>query len=209
MIEVIPAILSKSFGEVEDKLKFLDDFSTWAHLDIADGKFVPNETWHNPGDLEVVGGKIKIETHLMIKNPEEIFDTWAQVSDRIYVHPESTDNLQQMIDYANGVGVAIGLAFRLDTQLSDYGNFLEKVNHVNLLAMEYAGVQGEPFSEKVLTKIELIKEDYPHIKVSVDGGIGEDSAPAVVTAGADRLVVGSDFWSAPNPEIFYHQLENL
>lgn len=209
MPEIIPAILSKSFGEIEDKISFLDTFSPWVHLDVADGKFVPSETWANSDDLETVEGKIKIEVHLMVENPEEVFGHWSKVADRIYVHPESTKHLDQIIDYGNGTGVSVGLSFRLGTQLSEYGQYLEKVSYVNLLSIDKIGFQGEPFDEMVIIKIEQLKEDYPHITVSVDGGIGEESAPAVVTAGADRLVVGSAFWQSPHMEDFYHQLENI
>ena len=96
--EIIPTILVKTFEEVKERIKLVENYVDWVQLDIMDGVFVENLTWNNPEDLKDFKTKVKLEAHLMVQNPEKIIDSWLEVVDRIIIHQESSANIKEIIE---------------------------------------------------------------------------------------------------------------
>ena len=89
MIEIIPAILANSADEFEKIIRLVEPYSTRAHLDVADGIFVPNETIKGYSELEVVSTSLKFDVHLMVKDPLRQLSFWNnEKADRFIIHIE-------------------------------------------------------------------------------------------------------------------------
>src|SRR3990167_806090 len=98
MANITPAILETSWSAIEDKIKQIDGLTEWVEIDVADGLFVPAVTWAAPDDLALLPGQAKIEIHLMVNQPEEILADWMNVADRVVIHIEATDKLDDIVD---------------------------------------------------------------------------------------------------------------
>lgn len=208
-MELVPAIIARTGSEVSDKLNLVESQTAWAHLDIADGVFAPTVTWQTPSDLELVEGRIKLEVHLMINEPETVLTDWTQVVDRVIVHTEAAADLGELIEIFNNQQTQLGVALLLETPVETIASFLPQLKFVNLLSVAKIGYHGEPFDKRVLAKIKTLRSLAPKITISVDGGLNLSNAQSVIAAGADRLVVGSALWQATDLTKTINQFHNL
>lgn len=198
MIEIVPSIIGSSFTDIQAKITKLEGLTTWAQLDIADGRFVKNTTWQTSDDLEFIEGKLKLEAHLMIEEPEEVVANWLGVIDRLIIHYESTDHLTEIISAAGARRVEAGIALLLETPLEVVRPWLDQVKVVQLMGIKKLGFYGEEFDERVLSRVETLRSWWPHGIIAVDGGVKLDTAPQLITAGANQLVIGSAIWQSDN-----------
>ena len=194
--QIIPAIVPRDFKELADKLGRLEGLVEWAQIDIADGLFAPNITWENAPDLLQLDGKIKLEVHLMIEQPELYLAEWQKVVDRIIVHPEATAQLPQILKQLEHSPVKLGLALLLETPLETLAPYFESVKLIQLMSIAKIGHQGEPFAPAALERVRRLRELAPSVTISVDGGVSLENAQALVAAGADHLVIGSAIWQS-------------
>ncbi len=198
-MEIIPAIIGQSFMEVESKIKQLDGLVNWVHLDLMDGHFAPHANLAMFEDISFLDGKIKVEAHLMVEDPETILNEWVKVADRVLVHGETVKDLPALIEWAERNKVSLGLVLNLETPLSTLESFLSQVGLVQLMAIDEIGAQGHPLNEEVFAKIELLHTHHPNVKIQVDGGVNLNNAQRLLDAGVDNLVVGSAIWHTPDP----------
>lgn len=208
-MELVPAIIARNGSEVSDKLNLVESQTDWAHLDIADGQFAPTVTWQTPSDLELVEGRIKLEAHLMIVEPEVTLAAWTEVVDRVIVHAEAVADLGELIEVFDSQQTQLGVALLLSTPVETIASFLPQLKFINLLAVAKIGYHGEPFDERVLAKIKTLRSLAPKITISVDGGLNLANAQSVIAAGADRLVVGNALWQAADLTKTIAQFQNL
>ena len=189
--EIIPTILVKTFDEVKERIRAVEDYVDWVQLDVMDGIFVNNKTWNNPKDLIGFKTKAKIEAHLMVENPEEVIDEWLSVVDRIIVHFESKIvDLENLIKKVHQNGKQIGLAINLETDYNVVGPFLKDLDLVLFMAIQ-PGWGGQEFEEKVLEKIETLRKIWPEGNIEVDGGINDEDIEKITKAGANLFNVGA------------------
>ena len=202
MTEIVPAIIGENFLEVSQKinqLEKLDGLVEWAQIDVMDGLFVPEYSWQNASDLEQVEGKIKLEAHLMLEEPENVLDDWLDACDRVIVHLEATNKLAEIIDKLdklNQLEKRLAIAVLLQTDLAKLAPFMSKVKNVQLMSIATIGHHGEPLDKKVYERISFLRNQYPDVKISVDGGVNLSNAEKLIKAGADRLVIGSAIWKS-------------
>ncbi|OWK26745.1 MAG: hypothetical protein US76_03425 [Parcubacteria group bacterium GW2011_GWA2_38_13b] len=197
MVEIIPAIIAKSFDELHEKIKQVEGFADWAQLDIMDGKFVSNKTWNNPVELKVESKKwkVKIEAHLMIMEPWKSINEWIESGvKRIIVHYESfighLDKIGEIVDKVKNAGLEFSVAINPATPWSVLGSYLDKIDIVFMMTVE-PGFGGQKFIETVLLKVGDFKNNFPEKRVEVDGGINVETAGKVIAVGADILAAGS------------------
>jgi ribulose-phosphate 3-epimerase len=199
-IEIIPTILVPNFNEVKAKIKAVENYVDWAQMDIMDGIFVKNKTWpysakaskgkNNPNDLKNFKTKVKLEAHLMVEKPEEVIDDWLEVVERVIVHYEASNNLENLIKKVHQRGKGIGLAINPETSIEAVKPFLKDLDLVLCMAVQ-PGWGGQELRDEVLAKIRALRKLWPDGKIEVDGGITDKNIEKVIKAGANLICVGT------------------
>lgn len=191
MVEILPAILEKSFGPIADKVNRLRGIAPRAQLDFMDGQFVPDEAWHDRERFAELGEDIKFDLHLMVAKPELWIPRWDYPSVfRITFHQEATYDVLRTAALARAHGKEAGLALKIETPVAAVYDIMEAVDMVLLMAVTPGG-QGRAFDGRVVDKIKELRQHNPNVKIGVDGGVTPLVAGSLVAAGADVLVSGS------------------
>lgn len=175
MNEIIPAILPHTPQELSEKAAQLPLEIPFIHLDVLE-----EDIWT---PIEKA-----FEVHLMVENPERIAERWTERgAKRIIVH-KVDDTLIKCRDHAE-----IGLAVEIDKTVEEFAPFLEYVDFIHLMSIEEIGEQGHPFDERIFARIKSVREKFPDLPISIDGGINLENYKRLQESGADRLIVGSHF----------------
>lgn len=219
MIEIIPAIMPTSTTDLQSKLAQVAGHMSVAQIDVMDGKFVKNVSWPYTEDEEYFQSilnedaglpywdQFDFEVDLMLVRPEEVINDWITAGvRRVVVHQESTDNLEKILtefrerfpknEQPDVFDCEIGIAQNIDTPVETLYPFLDRIDFVQFMGIGVIGEQGNSFDEKVLDKICALREHSPKTIISVDGGVSLDTAPELIAAGVNRLVVGSAIFNS-------------
>jgi len=146
---------------------------------------------------------VDFELDLMVKNPIENFDVYLKLgARRIVFHFESIEDGDKFQQFLEGIDpyirdtVSIGLALNIGTPIAKIFPLVPLVEFVQVMGIDVIGVQGEDFDSKCLETIKTLKEKFPDLTVSVDGGVDLETALSLTDLGADRLVVGSAIFNS-------------
>jgi len=196
-ILIAPSLLSADFSNLKEEVKKIEEADAdILHLDIMDGRFVPNITF---GPLIVSAlrphSKLIFDVHLMIVEPEKYIKDFAKAgADWISVHAEATLHLHRTILKIKELGKKAGVALNPHTPLNILEYILDDLDYVVIMTVD-PGFGGQKFIKNCLPKIEKLKEILEKkektVLIEVDGGINKDTAPLVIKAGANVLVAGS------------------
>jgi ribulose-phosphate 3-epimerase len=194
-IEIIPTILVQTFDEVKEKIKAVEEYVEWVQLDIMDGIFVNNETWHNPKDLKGFKTKAKIEVHLMVQYPEKIFNDWLKVADRIIIHFESKITnrelgIRELIEKCHKNKIEFGLALNPETHWAVATPFFKDLDLILLMSVQ-PGWGGQELKEWVLEKAEALREKGYKGNIEIDGGVNDENIKKVIKSGVNLICVGT------------------
>ncbi|MBL7045942.1 MAG: hypothetical protein ISR99_02845 [Parcubacteria group bacterium] len=215
MIEIIPAIMPSSFDDLTEKISKLVGVVETAQIDLMDGKFVNSVSWpYKEGDsipaLIPNANEIDFEIDLMVESPTDVAGVWARAgAKRLVPHLESLKNPKEELMKMRHSGVELGVAINIDTQNNELEEVMDLVDFVQFMGIARIGYQGEVFDERTIEKIISFRSKYPEIIISVDGGVNLESAPALIDAGANRLVSGSLIWKSGNIKETVESLKNL
>lgn len=202
-VTIVPAVLEKDFASIKEKIGRAEGVSDWIQIDIADGAFVPNETWRNADDLKKLHPDIKIEMHLMVEHPEREVDRWIDAgAARLIAHVgafKEPKNVDAFIAAVRGAKRAVGLALNPETSVGLLTPHLSDLDVVLFLSVN-PGFSGQPFVEGVIDKVRAFHEDHPEVIIAVDGGMNPERAKKMVEAGAIIINSGSTVWSYPTLE---------
>ena len=202
---VAPSILSADFSKLGDEVKRAEDGKAdWIHVDVMDGRFVPNLTIGMP----VVKGilphtKLPLDVHLMIVEPDRYLDDFAKAgADMITVHAEAAVHLQRTLSHIRSLGKKAGVALNPGTSPDVLRYVLNDIDLVLVMTVN-PGFGGQKFLSSVLPKIREIRQMFddanlPDVNISVDGGITPDTAALVVAAGANVVVAGNSVYGQPD-----------
>ncbi|MEK7081914.1 MAG: hypothetical protein AAB905_01780, partial [Patescibacteria group bacterium] len=131
------------------------------------------------------------EIDLMIEKPENKLDYFINAgARRIIFHWGLVKNLDSVFKKLSGV-VDVGIALGLEIPVNIIEPFIDKIDTVQVMGIKRIGFQGEPFEESVIDKVAILRDKYPRLAISVDGGVNLTNAPRLIKVGATRLVVGS------------------
>lgn len=228
MIEITPAVIVNNIYELNEKLAKFVNITNLVQIDICDGKFVSSISWPmQQGDkssiervLEEEEGlpfweSLDFEFDLMVINAHKQFDFFARLgAKRIIFHIEAETEtdfkefLESMDPYFKD-NIQIGIAINTTTSIDKLAPFINHVDFVQCMGIEHIGFQGEPFDERVLKQIKELRNKYPEMKISVDGSVNENTAPLLIEAGADRLVIGSALLQSFDIRETIKEFENL
>ncbi len=202
-VKIFPSILSADFRRLGQQIEEIETAGAdGVHLDVMDGRFVPNITI-GPFIVEAVrqATTLPLDVHLMIVEPERYIGDFARAgADMISVHQEACPHLHRTIEQIKQLGKKAGVVLNPSTPLVTLEEVLTEVDFILLMSVN-PGFGGQRFIEASVEKVrrlrQRITECGAQAEVEIDGGIDPATAPRVVTAGATMLVAGSAVFRAP------------
>jgi ribulose-phosphate 3-epimerase len=202
-VRIAPSILSADFGRLAEEVRAVEAAGADViHVDVMDGRFVPNITL-GPVIVRAVRAatKLPLDVHLMIVEPERYVDEFARAgADIIGVHLEASPHLHRTIQHIKGLGKKASVALNPHTSLDGLGVVLPDLDQVLVMSVN-PGFGGQRFIGSVVPKIAALRAEITRRGLStdleVDGGIAPDTVAEVARAGANVLVAGSAIFGAP------------
>lgn len=206
MRQIIPALIvsdentDNDFEELKDKFErlrpFLAEFDNWIQIDITDGKFVSTKTYIDLEDSRYFTERANVEFHLMIDRPEEIIGEWVRLGPkRIIVHIEATLDVKKIIDICRENNVEVGLALNPETSNVMIEPWINSVDLILFLGV-HPGWGGQEFIPEVLNKIKSLRQNFPNVKIGIDGGVRKENIEQLKEFGVDIFVIGSGILKA-------------
>jgi ribulose-phosphate 3-epimerase len=194
---IAPSLLSADFGRLSEEVSAVEEAGAdLIHLDVMDGRFVPNITIGPPVVAAIKRcAKLPLDVHLMIVEPEKYLEAFADAgADVITVHAEATPHLQRAVARVREMGKKAGVSLNPSTSLSAIEWVLTDVDMVLLMTVN-PGFGGQGYIPSMTGKIELLRSQLTRtgllVDIEVDGGIKADNIAEVVKAGANVIVSGS------------------
>lgn len=212
---IAPSLLASNFLNLEAECKMLNESSAdWYHLDIMDGRFVPNISY-GPMFVEVFKKNTNkiCDVHLMIEEPGNYAEVFKKAgADILSVHIEACPHLHRNIQQIKSLGMQAGVALNPHTPVESLKDILADIDMVCMMSVN-PGFGGQSFIPHTLLKIkqlrEMIDERSLHVKIEIDGGVTLHNAKAIIDAGADILVAGNTVFKSENPIATIAALKNL
>ncbi|MEY4629521.1 MAG: hypothetical protein RLZZ595_1847 [Bacteroidota bacterium] len=215
MAIIAPSLLSANFLQLQEACEMLNQSEAeWFHLDVMDGRFVPNISFGLPVIAAIRKATKKIcDVHLMIEEPEKYAQAFKDAgADVLTVHVEACRHLHRNIQQIKSLGMKAGVAVNPHTPIAAFEEIIGDVDLVCLMSVN-PGFGGQKFIEGTLPKIKqlkkLITEKGSSALIEIDGGVTLENAASIVQAGADVLVAGNTVFGATNPIETIKQLRSI
>jgi len=223
MVQVIPAIIPHTKEQLENEIKIVKSFTDIVQIDITDGEFVSTKTWpYNGRDEDFWQGlkgeeegwpfweQVEIELHLMIKNPEETVGEWIKTGvSTIVFQIEGTNNPEKIIDMCRENSISVGVAIKPLTDESVLVTLVDKIDFIQVMGSGLLGKHHVELEESALEKIKTLHALYPERIIAIDIGVDEDTAEALIEAGATKLISGGFILDASNPREAFETLSSF
>jgi ribulose-phosphate 3-epimerase len=202
---IAPSVLAADFTRLADEIAMVNrSEADWFHLDVMDGRFVPNITF-GMMIIEAIAKMAEkpLDVHLMIVEPEKYIESFRKAgADVITVHYEACPHLHRTLNQIRETGAKAGVALNPHTPVSVLEDVLEITDLVCLMSVN-PGFGGQKFIYQSLLKTRKLREMIDTINapalIEIDGGVGLQNAEALLQAGADVLVAGSSVFGAADP----------
>lgn len=188
---LIPAINADTFEEVQNKIKLVEPYVSWAHLDIADGTFTRNTLWHNLVEFAQIETELNLELHLMTDKVEEKIDHWLNPSvKRIIFHIGGSRDPSFVIDRCHKNKTETGIAISPDESIAQALAYKNKADLFQILGVR-PGLPGQKMDENTFDRIKEVRKFWPSCIIEVDGGMNKETIPKAISAGANIIVSAS------------------
>jgi ribulose-phosphate 3-epimerase len=205
MAIVAASFLASNFLRLEEECRMVNKSEAeWFHLDVMDGRFVPNISFGLPVIEHIRSATKKIcDVHLMIVEPEKFTEDFKKAgADNVHVHIEACPNLHRNIQQIKELGMKAGVAINPHTPVTALSEVLHELDIVLIMSVN-PGFGGQTFLPHTLEKIKLLRrmidENKLKVLIEIDGGVTIDNAASIVAAGADVLVAGNTVFSSKDP----------
>lgn len=199
---IAPSLLSANFLNLQADCDMLNSSEAdWFHLDVMDGRFVPNLSFGLPVIEQIRTATKKVcDVHLMILEPEKYAEAFKNAgADKLTIHYEACTHLHRNIQQIRSLGMSPGVALNPHTPVTVLEDILQDLDMVLLMSVN-PGFGGQKFIPQTLKRItelrKMIDERGLDVLIEIDGGVSIDNAKSIVDAGADVLVAGNAVFKA-------------
>lgn len=205
MALIAPSLLSANFLQLESECQMLNKSEAdWFHLDVMDGRFVPNISFGLPVIEHIRKATSKVcDVHLMILEPGQYAEAFKKAgADILTVHIEACPHLHRNIQQIKALGMKAGVAVNPHTPVAGLADIIQDIDLVCLMSVN-PGFGGQQFIPHTLQKIKalkaMIQESDSSALIEIDGGVTLDNAASIIAAGADVLVAGNTVFKSADP----------
>jgi ribulose-phosphate 3-epimerase len=203
-VKIAPSVLSADFGRLSDEVRAVDDAKAdWIHVDVMDGRFVPNITI-GPVVLKAIRAAttLPLDVHLMIADPDSYLDAFAAAgADQLTVHVEACTHLHRTLQHIRHLGKRAGVVLNPATSEETIRYVIDSVDLILVMSVN-PGFGGQAFIPEVLPKVRAIRAMIDRsgrpIDLEIDGGISHETAALATAHGARVLVAGTAVFSRPD-----------
>ncbi|HAO03542.1 MAG TPA: ribulose-phosphate 3-epimerase [Chitinophagaceae bacterium] len=215
MAIIAPSLLSANFLNLQQDCNMLNNSrADWYHLDVMDGRFVPNISF-GPMLVEFFRKATTkyCDVHLMIEEPEKFAEAFKKAgADNLTVHIEACRHLHRNIQQIKSLGMHCGVAINPHTPVEALKDILADIDLVCMMSVN-PGFGGQSFIEHTLQKTRelkaMITEKGLKVKIEIDGGVTLQNARAIIDAGADVLVAGNTVFKSADPVATISALKDI
>lgn len=212
---IAPSLLSADFLNLGADCDMINrSEAAWFHLDVMDGRFVPNISFGLPVIAAIRKATSKTcDVHLMIEEPEKYIQAFKEAgADVLTVHVEACRHLHRNLQHIRSLNMKAGIAVNPHTPIESIVEVIEESDLVCVMSVN-PGFGGQHFIPSTLKKIEKLKEEivkkgYATL-IEVDGGVTLENAQDLVNAGADVLVAGNSVFKSKDPLQTIKMLKNI
>ena len=201
-VRIAPSVLSADFGRLAEDIKRCEEGGAdWIHVDVMDGRFVPNLTF-GAKVIETLRGvtKLPLDVHLMVVEPEKYFDSFAAAGANVLtIHQEVAPHLHRQLNRIRELGCRAGAAINPSTPVDALHDVVGDLDLLLVMTVN-PGFGGQKFIESTVSKVararDMLTAARSTATLEVDGGISRDTITRCWRAGADTFVAGNAVFSA-------------
>lgn len=205
MVELLPAILTKSLETFQLQVHQAENFATMVHVDVTDGIATP---FRSLGMTEIASNRpsIPFEIHAMLQQLDvHVHDFLELAPVRVIVDPKTTKDFKEFCQRLKEKSIGCGVFVTPASHAMDLRPFLSLVEQVTFVTVT-AGAQGGSLQRSVIAAARAFRQDHPRMAMEIDGGVKQENTELVLSTQPDRVAVGSALWESNDPQRTYTTL---
>ena len=214
-VRIAPSILSADFARLGEQLALCEaSGANWIHIDVMDGRFVPNLTY-GAKVIETCKRctRLPLDVHLMVVEPEHYFDEYVKAGASVLtIHAEAAPHMHRQVQRIKELGVKAGVALNPATSVAIVEEILADIDLLLVMTVN-PGFGAQRFIEASVAKIEHAREMLTAAEsnalLEIDGGVSDETIRRCRTAGADTFVAGNAVFAASDPAAAIARLRAL